>query len=238
MDIAEMQEFNLEQLEKSLGVNFKDHALLRCALIHRSFLNENPQEKESNERLEFLGDAVLEFIVSEILFKEFAHEDEGHLTVLRSRLVNTTSLAATASQLNLGSMLFLSRGEEKSGGRQNTSLLADTVEAILGAIYLDQGIEGAYKFVNAHIMTKVPDIVKKSLKDAKSLLQEYIQANGHSAPIYKTISEVGPDHAKLFTVAVLVDRQPYAEGEGTSKQIAAQNAAQNALEKWTSKNLK
>jgi ribonuclease III len=231
-----MPEFNFEQLEKNLGITFNNRELLKNALIHRSFLNENPQILQSNERLEFLGDAVLEFIVSEILFKQFSKEDEGHLTVLRSRLVNTTSLAATARQLDLGAMLFLSRGEEKSGGRENTSLLADTVEAILGAIYLDQGIDGAYVFVNSFIVTKIPEIVKKSLKDAKSLLQEYVQANGHSAPVYKTVTENGPDHAKTFTVEVQVDRKPYAQGEGTSKQIAAQNAAQNALDRWTREN--
>lgn len=129
----------------------------------------------------------------------------------------------------------MSRGEEKSGGRENTSLLADTVEAILGAIYLDQGLTGAQLFINKFIVPKIPEIIKKSLKDAKSLLQEYVQANGYSAPIYKTVSETGPDHAKIFTVEVLVNKQPYAQGTGSSKQIAAQNAAENALEKWANK---
>lgn len=231
-----MQEFNYKHLEELLGITFQNKALLRNAFVHRSYLNENQKEKESNERLEFLGDAVLEFIVSEDLYLKFSNENEGILTVLRSRLVNTTSLAQTARLLKLGDHLLLSRGEEKSGGRDNTSLLADTVEAIIGATFIDQGIEITKDFVNRFLLIKIPEIVKKSLKDAKSLFQEYMQANGYSAPVYKTLSEIGPDHSKTFTVAVLIDKKPFATGQGPNKQIAAQNAAENALEKWQSEN--
>lgn len=223
----------LSLLESKIQNQFNDKNLLRLTLIHRSFLNENPDEAESNERLEFLGDAILEFIVSDQLFKKFPSEDEGHLTVLRSRLVNTEALAELALSLSLGDMLYLSKGEEKGGGRNSNSLLADTVEAIIGGIYLDQGLENATKFIETFVLSRIHDVVKKSLKDPKSLLQEYVQANGLPAPLYKTISEEGPDHAKNFTVSVYIDKQPYAEGTGSSKQVAAQNAAQMALEKWS-----
>ncbi|HBL51610.1 MAG: ribonuclease III [Candidatus Blackburnbacteria bacterium RIFCSPHIGHO2_02_FULL_39_13] len=221
-----------KSVENKLNVVFKDKGVLHRALLHRSFLNENPEELESNERLEFLGDAILEFIVSEHLYERFPSEDEGHLTALRSKLVNTTSLATVATELGLGESLYLSRGEEKSGGRQNTGLLANTTEAIIGAIYLDQGLESTKKFVFDYITRKVPQVVQKSLKDAKSLLQEYVQASGFAAPVYRTVSETGPDHAKNFLVEVIVGKNPFAQGSGLSKQVAAQNAAEEALAKW------
>ncbi len=227
-----MSKTNLLELQIKIGVAFQNEDLLHRAFIHRSYLNENSKEKESNERLEFLGDAVLEFVVSENLFSHFKTEDEGHLTALRSRLVNTISLAGTAKELSLGELLYLSRGEESSGGRQNRSLLANTVEALIGAIFLDQGIDAAKKFIETFIVKKLPDIVKSPLKDPKSRLQEFVQANGLAAPTYKLIEAAGPDHAKEFTVEVLVDRKPYAQGSGPSKQIATQSAATEALKRW------
>lgn len=228
-----MSKKNFEtELEEKLEVSFADKSLLHKALIHRSYLNENPEAKESNERLEFLGDAVLEFVVSEHLFHEFAKEPEGVLTALRARLVNTQSLAAVAQELGLGQLLFLSRGEEKSGGRENLGLLANTVEALIGAIFIDRGIREAKRFIEKHILSKIPEVVKKSLKDPKSMLQEFVQAAGYPAPVYKIVREVGPDHAKTFTVEVLVDGKPYAQGEGHSKQAATQEAATRALETW------
>ncbi|OGY10148.1 MAG: ribonuclease III [Candidatus Blackburnbacteria bacterium RIFCSPLOWO2_01_FULL_41_27] len=218
--------------EQTTGVNFINKVLLHQAFIHKSFLNESSEEKESNERLEFLGDAILEFIVSEHVYNRFPGEDEGHLTALRSKLVNTLSLASSARALNLGALLFLSRGEEKSKGRENTSLLANTFEALVGAIYVDQGLPEAKKFITAYILEKIPEVVKKSLKDPKSLLQEYVQAAGFAAPVYRTVTSVGPDHAKIFTIQVFVNRLPYATGSGSSKQQAAQDAADNALKKW------
>ena len=219
-------------VEKSIGINFKNKEILHKALIHRSFLNENPKEGESNERLEFLGDAVLEFVSSESLYQKFPKEDEGHLTALRAQLVNTYALAGVAEKLNLGQALYLSRGEEKSGGRENKGLLANTVEAIIGAIFIDQGTDEAKKFIDQFVLIRIPEVVKKSLKDPKSLFQEYVQAAGHATPIYRVVSETGPDHAKTFTVEVVVDKKPYAQGTGQSKQIAAQIAAENALEVW------
>lgn len=226
--------FNSEsELEKKIGVSFRNKKLLHQAFIHRSFLNENPETKQSNERMEFLGDAVLEFVVSESLFEKFEKEDEGHLTALRARLVNTVSLAQTAKELEIGELLYLSKGEEKSGGRSNPGLLADTVEALIGALFLDRGIEGAALFIKKFILKKVADVVKTSLKDPKSMLQEFVQANGYPAPAYKIVSEVGPDHAKEFTVEVLVGGKSYARGVGPSKQIATQKAADEALKIWT-----
>lgn len=221
-----------ESLEKRIGVAFDNKGLFHQAFVHRSFLNENPKIKESNERLEFLGDAVLEFAVSEHLFSKFKNEDEGHLTALRARLVNTVSLAQTAKELGIGELLYLSRGEEKSGGRTNSGLLADTVEALIGAIFIDQGINKASGFIEKFILKKIPEIVKTPLKDSKSMLQEFVQANGYPAPSYKVIKEEGPDHAKEFTVEVLVGGKPYARGSGPSKQIATQKAAEEAIKVW------
>lgn len=226
---------DLEQvkLEKQLGVIFKNKARLHTALVHKSYLNENSRESESNERLEFLGDAILEFVVSEHLFEKFPQEDEGHLTALRSKLVNTQSLAASARGLGLGEALYLSRGEEKGKGRESVSLLANTFEAIIGAIFVDQGLATTSEFITHHILGKIPEIVKKSLKDPKSLLQEYVQAAGFPTPVYKTVNSEGPDHAKFFTVEVFVNREPFATGSGQSKQTAAQEAAGAALKKWS-----
>lgn len=230
-----MSKTNIEELQTKIGIIFRNKDFLHRAFIHRSYLNESSTESESNERLEFLGDAVLEFIISENLFLHFTSEDEGHLTTLRSRLVNTTSLAGTAKELSLGELLYLSRGEEASGGRQNRSLLANTVEALIGAIFLDQGIDAAKTFIETFIIKKLADIVKSPLKDPKSLIQEFAQANGFPAPTYKLIEALGPDHAKEFTVEVLVDRKPYAQGSGRSLQIATQNAAAEALKRWGEK---
>lgn len=221
-----------EELQNNLGIPFTNKELLHTALLHRSYLNENSEETQTNERLEFLGDAILEFIVSEFLFKKFQSEDEGHLTALRARLVNTVALSEVAIELKLGEALYLSRGEEKSGGRTNPSLLANTVEALIGAIFLDQGIDKAREFIEKNVLKRLEEVVKKSLKDSKSLLQEFVQAGGHNAPVYKTVSEAGPDHAKDFTVEVFVDKVSYGQGNGPNKQIAAQKAAESALEKW------
>lgn len=227
---------SIPEIEQKIGITFKDKGLLGLAFIHRSFLNENPRVQESNERLEFLGDAVLEFVVSEHLFKKFSKEDEGHLTALRAKLVNTISLSETAKELELGNLLYLSKGEEKSGGRENPGLLANTVEALIGAIFIDQGIKATQEFIDKFILKKIPEIVKISLKDPKSLLQEFVQANGHSTPFYRVVKEEGPDHAKQFTVEVVVDGKAYAQGAGPSKQIAAQKAAEEAIKSWKNSN--
>ncbi len=212
---------------------FKNSLLLKTALTHRSALNESiSPASESNERLEFLGDAVLELATTGFLFKKFPHEPEGVLTAYRSSLVKTTTLAKVAQELNLGQKLYMSKGEESTGGRNNPSLLADTTEAIIGAIYLDQGYEATKKFLEKNLFNKFDQIKKLKLyQDSKSLLQEIVQSKNFDAPLYKVIKEKGPDHDKQFTVEVLVNSKSVGTGAGKSKQLAQQAAAQEALKK-------
>lgn len=221
----------MKQLLKIIPV--KDKKLLLRALTHRSWINEHPDEKAtSNERLEFLGDAVLELAVTEYLFATKPQEQEGQLTALRSALVRTETLAKIAQKLKLGKHLKLSHGEEITGGRENQSLLANTFEAVIGAIYLDQGKKAAIAFIHTHLLPELEEIVNKNLaKDAKSLLQEKAQARGLQAPTYKVESENGPDHDKTFILAVYIDGKRISTGKGKSKQQAQQQAAQSALEK-------
>ena len=216
-----------KEIEKKLEVRFKNPRLLHTALVHRSQLNES-KETSSNERLEFLGDAVLEFIVSAALIRNHPAFDEGELTALRSNLVNTNSLAQAAEKLELGKSLYLSKGEEESGGRKNKALLANTFESIIGAIFLDQGIPSCEKVVEALLLPKTKQALLH-LKDPKSMLQEQIQKGGQRTPIYRIISEEGPDHAKIFTVGVFVNGNLLAKGTGMNKQEAEQEAAQQAL---------
>lgn len=220
---------NEKELERRLGLEFKDPQLLHTALVHRSYLNEVKSEKSSNERLEFLGDAILEFLVSRAIYEQFPRMDEGELTALRSRLVNTVSLSESATALDLGNALYLSRGEEDGGGRKNPSLLADTLEAVIGAIFLDQGLAGCAKLVETLILPKA-QLALTQLKDPKSLLQEKVQADDKPAPVYKIISQTGPDHARIFTVGAFVDQTQLGIGTGKSKQAAEKEAAKKALE--------
>lgn len=210
---------------------FKNQKLFLQAFTHRSFLNEAKEKVESNERLEFLGDSILSFVVSEFLFKTYPHFPEGTLTNLRSRLVNTKTLAQAAKELDFGALLRLSKGEEESKGRQNQSLLADCFEAFIGALYLDGGIQKVSLFLNEILLIKAQEFVqKKSFKDAKSLLQEYVQSKKQNSPVYKVVSEEGPPHAKVFTVGVYVQNKLLAKGKGNSKQEAEKEAAEQALE--------
>ncbi len=212
---------------------FKNRLLLTQALTHKSWVNEHPGVRGSNERLEFLGDAILEFIVSKELYEKFPKEEEGYLTALRANLVNTQNLSEIAKKLGVGEALFLSKGEEEGGGRENSSLLADTIEAIIGAIFIDQGIEAANSFVESNLLSQVPEKISQPLKDPKSRLQEAVQAKGLAAPKYQIVQESGPDHAKRFIIHVLVDQKILGKGEGKSKSIAEQAAAKEALEKLT-----
>lgn len=212
--------------------DFKNPALLVTALTHRSALNEQiSTSTESNERLEFLGDAVLELATTEFLFAQFPKEPEGKLTAYRSALVKTTTLAEVASDLGLGDKLYLSKGEEATGGRINGSLLADTMEAVIGALYLDQGFAPVKKFLESTVFPKFELIQEQHLyKDAKSSLQEYLQSKGQDAPAYKVLSEAGPDHDKEFVVQVMSQGKKLGEGNGKSKQQAQQAAATQALQ--------
>ncbi len=209
---------------------FKDKNLIDLALTHRSWVNEHKGVRTSNERLEFLGDAILEFIVSKELFTEFPDKEEGYLTALRANLVNTVSLAEIAKNLDLGSHLFLSKGEEESGGRTNTSLLADTVEAIIGAIFIDRGVAAAEEFVRENLLIDMHRRAAEPLKDFKSRLQELVQSQSLPAPKYQVVSEAGPDHNKTFVLEVIVGGIAWGKGEGKSKATAEQEAAKAAFE--------
>lgn len=205
--------------------------LLEEALTHRSFLNESKIKVSSNERLEFLGDSILSFAVSTYLFKTYPDYNEGKLTNLRSLLVNTKTLAEISKECDLGSRLRLSKGEEESGGRQNQSLLADTFEAYIGALYLDQGTEEAEKFILSSVIPRTEAFIKNNmLKDPKSRLQELVQSKKQFSPIYKVQAEEGPAHARRFTVGVFVNEELIGEGKGKSKQEAEEQAASIALE--------
>jgi len=212
---------------------FKDPALLSTALVHRSALNEL-HGSVSNERFEFLGDAVLELVTTVFLFEKFPDEPEGVLTSYRAALVKTTTLAVVAKELGLDKMLKMSKGEERSGGRENIGMLADTFEAVTGALYLDQGYDAAKEFISTSLLPRVTEIVSSKLyKDYKTNLQELVQSQGKSTPEYKTIDESGPDHLKTFTVEVHVDGTALGTGLGKSKQDASQEAARVALEKMS-----
>jgi len=229
-----LDEKQTKQVEKNLKVVFKDKNLLRLSLTHRSFLNESRSQKktESNERLEFLGDAVLEFIISKILYQKFPQKEEGWLTNLRSNVVRTTALAQIAKTLGFGQYILMSRGEKEARGDQNPSILADTTEAIIGALYLDQGLEKTQNFIEANFMSVWEEWVKRGeLKDAKSLLQEKVQVNNSPPPVYKTLKETGPDHQKVFVVGVYLKDKLLAEGRGKSKREAEADAAEKVLAK-------
>ena len=216
---------------QTLRQNFKDKHLFDLALTHRSWVNEHKGERNSNERLEFLGDAILEFVASKELFNQFLDKEEGYLTALRANLVNTVALAEVARKLELGPELFLSKGEEDGGGRNNTSLLADTVEAIIGAIFIDRGIPDTEKFIKDNLLAEVDKKASEPLKDAKSRLQELVQAKGLTAPKYQVVEESGPDHDKKFVIEVSVDGEAWGRGEGKSKGSAEQEAARQVLAK-------
>ena len=209
----------------------KNKKLFEQAFTHRSFLNEAKVKVQSNERLEFLGDSILAFVVSDFLFATYPDFDEGTLTNLRSSLVNTKMLSKVAKELNLGALLKLSKGEEESKGRENDSLLENCFEAYVGALFLDQGIEIVSNFLKSTLLVKAEEFVqKKTFKDPKSLLQEKIQANKQSSPIYRVLLEAGPSHAKSFTVGVYVKGALLGKGSGRSKQEAEEMAAKSALE--------
>lgn len=224
----------LTEVEKNLGLDFKDKNLLKTAFTHRSYLNEHPDEKlPHNERLEFLGDAILGFVVSEHLFLTYPNHAEGDLTNFRSSLVNARSLAEVAKDLELGKYLLLSKGEESTGGRDRQYLLANTFEALLGAIYLDTGIEPAKKLIYKELIPKLTEIIDRKLyKDFKSGFQEVAQEKQNITPSYKVIEETGPDHSRTFTVGVYLGEELVGQGSGKSKQAAEQKAAEEALAKF------
>ncbi len=218
--------------EEQNGVVFKNKALLRQAFTHRSYINENKSGiLGHNERLEFLGDAVLELVVTKYLYSIYPDKTEGELTSFRSALVNTNTISGVASNLHMDDYLLLSRGEAKDTGRARQYILANTFEAVIGAIYLDQGYDMAEHFIEKNLFPLREEIVEKGLwQDSKSLFQEKAQDIASVTPTYKTVKESGPDHDKFFTVAVLLGSETVAEGKGRSKQEAEQEAARRGLE--------
>ncbi|MDP3974740.1 MAG: ribonuclease III [Candidatus Jorgensenbacteria bacterium] len=223
-----------EHLEEALGVAFKKPALLKEALTHRSYLNENPSWGSSqNERLEFLGDAVLELAITEFLFGRFPDDDEGRLTGIRAALVNYQMLASIAETIRLGDFLYLSKGEMKDNGRAREVILANALEAVIGAVYLDRGYGTAQRVVHALVAIRLEEVMTKKLyKDPKSSLQEILQERKKMTPTYRVLSESGPDHAKEFVVGVFVGKEKLSEGKGASKQEAEACAAERGLEEF------
>lgn len=224
------------EFSKKIGVKFKDENLLKQAFTHRSYLNENPDWTTAhNERLEFLGDAVLELAASDFLFEKFPEKPEGELTSFRAALVNADSLAEAAEDLDINNYLLLSRGEAKDIGRGRLYILSNTYEAIIGAIYLDQGYKSAEEFIKKTLLPKIKEVLEKGLyRDAKSAFQEKSQEVVQLTPVYKVSEEWGPDHDKQFRVGVYLGEELIAEGEGPSKQLAEQEAAKLGLKikKW------
>jgi ribonuclease-3 len=224
------------ELEKKIGITFKNPSLIDTAFVHKSYINEHKDLKqEHNERLEFLGDAVLELVVTEYLYKNFPSEEEGVLTNWRSALVKGRHLAEISISLDLGLYLYLSRGEERSGGRKKNYILANTLEALIGAVYLDQDYKKAHSFIDKFILKRLGEILKRGLHiDAKSHFQEVSQEVIGITPEYRIIKEEGPDHDKSFTMGAYIDEDLVAEGKGSSKQKAEQEAAEAALKakKW------
>ncbi len=216
--------------KQALGFTFKDPDLLVMAFTHRSYVNEHKKSSDGhNERLEFLGDAVLELVVTEFLYTQY-EEPEGILTNWRSALVRTESIGAAAAKLNFETMLRLSRGEKRGSERARQQILANSFEAVIGAIYLDQGYELAKKFITDNIIATLPQILETgSWRDPKSYLQEVAQEKDGHTPVYKVLSEDGPDHDKIFTLGVFIGSQLRGSGSGSSKQSAQQKAAEEAL---------
>lgn len=222
---------NYEKIEKNLGITFKDRSLLDIALTHRSYLNEHRDASlQNNERIEFLGDAVLELVISSYLFRTYKDKPEGDLTNIRAAVVRTESLAEESRKLGLGEFLRMSKGEEESGGKDKDYLLANTFEAVLGAIYEDQGFEVCKEYLSRTILKKVANIVDNNLYiDPKTQAQEIIQAEFKVTPVYEVVKEEGPDHDKKFTVALKIKNKAVATGIGSSKQKAEEEAAQNTV---------
>ena len=226
-----MVDMNFETFESKIGYSFTNSALLEQAFTHRSYLNENRASRlEHNERLEFLGDAVLELVVTEYLYAKYPEKPEGELTAVRAALVNTVSISDAASQLGMNDYMLLSRGEARDTGRARGIILANAFEALIGALYLDAGYDAAKKFIADQLFHKTEDVVAKRLwQDAKSRLQELAQEKMKVTPLYQLLEQSGPDHDRVFVVGAFVGSEKIATGEGRSKQEAEQDAAQKAL---------
>ena len=227
-----MFEDKLAQLEEKIGITFKNKDNLLQALTHRSYINENPKwHLDHNERLEFLGDAVLELVVTEYLYKNYP-DPEGEMTNWRAALVNAVILSKISNEFDLNDYVLLSRGEAKDTGRARQYILANAIEALIGAIYLDQGYEASEKFITRFVLKELPKIIEHQLyRDPKSLFQEQAQEKAGITPTYEVLEEWGPDHARNFKIGVFLEKEMIGTGEGPSKQEAQQMAASDALKK-------
>lgn len=225
-------EEDLKKLQALLSVQFNDVKVLLSAITHRSYLNEHREAtQEHNERLEFLGDAVLELVVTDFLFNKYLDKPEGELTAVRAALVNTVSLSESSTKLGINDYLLMSKGEAKDTGRARNYILANAFEALIGALYIDQGYEAAKDFIAKHLFSKTEKIVDKQLwQDPKSRFQELAQEQTNITPTYETLGQVGPDHDRVFTVGVFLGKEKVAEGQGRAKQEAEQEAALKAME--------
>lgn len=231
-----MNNIDFAKFEESSGFVFNNKDLLKQAFLHRSYINENPKVGIShNERLEFLGDAVIELIVTDFLYKNYPNEDEGSLTAYRSALVNAILMSEVATEIDMNSYLLLSKGELKDTGKARMYILANTFESFTGALYLDQGYDACERFLQKTLLLKIERIVKDGAwRDSKSMIQEKSQEIEHVTPSYQVLSESGPDHDKCFTIGIFFGETKIAEGKGKSKQEAEQQAATEALKakKW------
>lgn len=223
---------NLSHIEGILGYAFKDRSLLTLAFVHRSYINENREIFKHNERLEFLGDAVLGLLISDYLYHSHPDHPEGELSYLRSRLVEASSCVHYVQALQLSSFLLLGKGERMNDGRGRESILADLFEAIIGAIYLDGGIEAAQKFLFSLFQNQIEEIIKTPLSNWKAILQDYCQKKYQKAPSYHVLEAMGPDHSKIFEISVSILDQELGRGKGASKKEAQQAAASDALSRW------
>lgn len=228
---AELKATDVAAVEKLLGVSFADQSILISALTHRSYLNEHRDATwPHNERLEFLGDAVLELVITDFLYRKYPEKPEGELTAVRAALVNTVSLAEAAGALMINDYLLMSRGEAKDNGRARQFILANAFEAIIGAIYLDGGYDAAQAFIQAQLFAKTENIVEQRLwQDPKSRFQELAQDHESVTPVYEMLSQTGPDHDRTFVIGVFLRSSKVAEGTGRSKQEAEQAAAEAAI---------
>ena len=227
-----LREKHTDRLQRVIHVKFKNKSLLQRAVTHRSYVNESGKNARDNERLEYLGDSVLALVVNEYLFKHFEDYQEGKLAKIKSAVVSEATLARLARKIDLGEFILMGRGEEHRGGRERPSILANTLEAVIGAVFLDQGLKSSRKFVLALIKDEI-EIVNNpsSMRDPKTALQEYVQKKYKARPIYEVIDERGPDHRKEFTVRLLVNGREIVTGEGPSKRKAEMNAARISLQK-------
>ncbi len=221
----------LNKLQKELKLKFKDKSLLNRALTHRSYVNEYRTGPKDNERLEYLGDSVLAVVINEYLFKRYEDYPEGDLAKIKSAVVSETTLAKVATEINLGSFLLMGKGEERCGGRERSSILANTFEAVIGAIYLDSGLKESKRYILSLLKSHIERVDKQSyLRDPKTALQEYVQGKYKERPYYEVIDVSGPDHKKQFTVQLSIQGKDVATGVGTSKRKAEMDAAKRILQ--------